>query len=68
MIVLYFIESWAEVITSRMKQMYIAEFTHSGSNNDDVNYIATIQGVIWALPRQWERYHQGTIGQILKMI
>ena len=24
--------------------MYIVEFTHSGSNSDDVDYIATIQG------------------------
>ena len=39
-----YILSWAEVITSRMKQKYIIEFTHSGSNSKDIDYIATIQG------------------------
>ena len=42
--VLHFVESWAEVITSKMKQKYIVEFTHSESNSEDVDYIATIQG------------------------
>ena len=41
---LHFVESWAEVITSRTKQKYIVESTHSGSNSEDVDYIATIQG------------------------
>ena len=27
-----------------MEQMYIVEFTHSGSNSHDIDYIATIQG------------------------
>ena len=52
---LYFIESWAEVITSRMKQMYIVEFTHSGSNSDDVNYIATIQGSYLGINKTMEK-------------
>ena len=42
--VLHFVESWAGVITSRTKQKYIIEFTHSGSNSQEVDYIATIQG------------------------
>ena len=42
--VLHFVESWTEVIISRTKQKYIVEFTHSGSNSDDVDYIATIHG------------------------
>ena len=42
--VLRFVESRAEVITSRTKQKYIIEFTHSGSNNENIDYIATIQG------------------------
>ena len=41
---LCFVESWAEVITSRTKLKYIIEFTHSGNNSEDVDYIATIQG------------------------
>ena len=41
---LHFVESWAEVITSRMKQKYIVELTNSGSNSEDIDYIATIQG------------------------
>ena len=40
--VLHFVESLTEVITSRTKQKYIVEFTDSGSNSDDIDYIATI--------------------------
>ena len=41
---LHFVESWAEVITSKTIQKYIVEFTHSKSNCEDIDYIATIQG------------------------
>ena len=46
--------------------MYIVEFTHSGSNSDDVDYIATIQQGHLGINKRMERYHQGTVGQILK--